>query len=52
MQNVAWPRMIVNVVKPIPEALIVALRAIPVTIPGRAIGRTSRNETVPRPKNE
>ena len=33
------------------KLLIVVLRAIAVTIPGSAIGRTSRNDTLLRPKN-
>ncbi len=43
--------MIVNRPKPVPASLIVAFRAMPVTIPGRAIGRTRTNDTVSRPKN-
>ena len=34
-----------------PDASIVALNAMPVTIPGRAIGSTNRNEIASRPKN-
>src|SRR5437667_8898277 len=50
MQNVAWPRTIVAVEKPIPEVRTVAFRASPVTIPGRAIGSTSEREKTSRPK--
>src|SRR6266498_3713085 len=52
MQNVAWPTATVNAEKPMAAVLIVALRAIPVTMPGRAIGSTNRKEMDSRPKNE
>src|SRR4029434_5839469 len=42
---------IVVIRKGIWKLLIVVLRAIAVTIPGSAIGRTSRNDTLLRPKN-
>src|SRR6476646_1561551 len=51
MQNVACPTTIVAVEKLIPAVLTVALRARPVTMPGRAIGRTSDSEKISRPKN-
>ena len=51
MQNVAWPTAIVNAENPMPVVLIVALSAMPVTMPGSAIGRTNRNEIASRPKN-
>ena len=51
MQNVAWPMMIANRPNGIPEAFTDEFRAIAVTIPGSAIGSTSRNETELRPKN-
>ena len=35
-----------------PNVTNVVRSAMPVTTPGRAIGRTSRNEIVWRPKNE
>src|SRR5689334_12711423 len=52
MQNVAWPTTIVAVDSVMPAVRAVALRARPVTMPGRAIGRTSDNENASRPKNE
>ena len=55
MQNVAWPTMIVQMLKETPKScppmLIVVLRAIPVTMPGSASGSTRRKDTVSRPKN-
>ena len=55
MQKVACPITIVVSPKPIPigsnTVLIVALSARPVTMPGSAIGSTTRNEIVSRPKN-
>ena len=54
MQNVAWPTMIVKRPSSTPNGSgrlrKVALSAIPVTIPGSAIGRMTRNEIVSRPK--
>src|SRR4029079_6605018 len=43
--------MIVGSPKVTPMVLKVAASAMPVTTPGRAIGSTSRNEIVSRPKN-
>src|SRR5436190_20712572 len=52
MQNVAWPTITVNRLRLMPSTWVkVSDRATPVTIPGRAIGRTTRNEIVSRPKN-
>src|SRR4029079_19614010 len=51
MQKVAWPTTIVAVEKLIPAVRTVALSARPVTMPGRAIGRTSDREKTSRPKN-
>ena len=39
MQNVAWPIMIVHRLKGIPWVLMPVRNAIPVTIPGSAIGK-------------
>src|SRR2546421_10750155 len=50
MQNVAWPITIVQYVSPTPQNVKNELRAIPVMIPGSAIGRTTRNDTASRPK--
>ena len=52
MQNVACPTMIVISPKLMPNVWNVELRAMPVTTPGSAIGRTSRKLTDSRPKNE
>src|SRR6188472_1149544 len=49
-QNVAWPVTIVHVESEMFPATKAELRAIAVTITGRAIGRTSKNETASRPK--
>ena len=51
-QNVAWPTMIVSSPKSMPNVTNEVRSAMPVTTPGRAIGRTSRNEIVCWPKNE
>ena len=51
MQKVAWPTMIVNMPSSMPTARNAVLSAMPVTIPGSAIGRMTRNEIVSRPKN-
>ena len=55
MQNVACPITIVQMLKLIPIGArtfrIVACSARPVTIPGSAIGRMTRNEMISRPKN-
>ena len=55
MQKVACPMTIVQMLKLIPIGSrtfrIVACRANPVTIPGSAIGRMTRNEMISRPKN-
>ncbi len=51
MQNVAWPTITVNRVRSTFRTCVnVAFSAIPVTIPGRASGRITRNDTVSRPK--
>ncbi len=50
-QKVAWPTMIVNNPRSTPNVRNVELRAMPVTIPGSAIGRITTNDTVSRPKN-
>src|SRR3954452_15200009 len=51
MQKVAWPTITVNRLRLMPRTWVkVSLRATPVTIPGSAIGRTTRNEIVSRPK--
>ncbi len=55
-QNVAWPITIVRVPKVIQltdssASEIEVRRAIPVTMPGRAIGNTTRTEIASRPKN-
>src|SRR5579863_9121724 len=49
-QNVAWPMTIVQIERLMWPAMKAELSAIPVTIPGNAIGRTSRNDTASRPK--
>src|SRR5438093_3648140 len=53
MQKVVCPRMIVRTPNGMgrTELLNVVLSAMPVKIPGNAIGRTSTNDTVFRPKN-
>ena len=51
MQNVAWPTITVNSDRSIPSTCVkVEFSAMPVTIPGSAIGRMIRNEIVSRPK--
>src|SRR3954453_5336041 len=51
MQNVAWPMITVANPSVIPSADVnVALSAIPVTIPGKVIGSTTRKLTTSRPK--
>ena len=51
MQNVAWPMMTVSRPSDTPSTCVnVAFSAMPVTMPGSAIGRTTRNETASRPK--
>src|SRR5437879_2003175 len=51
MQKVAWPITIVQRPKPGWRAVTKnEFNAIPVMIPGSAIGSTTRNETAPRPK--
>ena len=50
-QNVAWPTMIVSSPKSTPNVTNDVRSAMPVTTPGRAIGRTRKNEIVWRPKN-
>ena len=52
MQKVAWPTITVNRLRSMPRTCVkVSLSATPVTIPGSAIGRMTRNEIVSRPKN-
>src|SRR4030095_610994 len=51
MQNVACPTMIVQSPKVDCQNEKNELNAMPVMIPGNAIGRTKRNEIVSRPKN-
>src|ERR1700722_1581481 len=51
MQNVAWPRTIVQNEKEMSAKLKAERSAMPVTIPGRAIGSTKRSEIASRPKN-
>ena len=51
MQKVAWPTMTVNSVRSTPSTCVkVAFSAMPVTMPGSAIGSSTRNEIVLRPK--
>ena len=51
MQNVAWPTITVNSDRSTLSTCVkVALSAMPVTIPGSASGRMTRNEIVSRPK--
>ena len=51
MQNVACPTTIVHSDSRMPLKEKNDFSAMPVTMPGRAIGRSSRNETTSRPKN-
>src|SRR6476660_3197186 len=52
MQKVACATITVKRLRSIPNTWVkVLLRATPVTIPGSAIGRITRNEIVSRPKN-
>jgi hypothetical protein len=52
MQKVAWPMITVIRLRLIPSTWVKVLeKATPVTIPGRAIGRTTRKEIESRPKN-
>src|SRR5919198_907981 len=50
MQNVAWPITIVQRDGWIEPNEKNEFRAMPVITPGKAMGRTSRNETASRPK--
>src|SRR5919204_5025014 len=50
MQKVAWPMMIVVSEKLMPRLLKNEFSAMPVMIPGSAIGNTRMNDTVSRPK--
>ena len=50
-QKVACPIMIVHKEKFTPVVFIADRSAMPVMMPGSAIGRTSANDTVSRPKN-
>jgi hypothetical protein len=51
MQNVAWPTTMAR--KPSGKSICanVVDNAMPVTMPGRAIGNTTMNEIVSLPKN-
>src|SRR5262245_22363052 len=51
MQKVAWPITIVHSDRPIPQKTKNELSAMPVMMPGSAIGKTTANETVSLPKN-
>ena len=51
MQNVACPITIVVSENVSPEKLMNEFNAMPVMIPGSAIGSTNRNEIASRPKN-
>ena len=52
MQNVACPTITVNSVRSTCSTCVnVEFRAMPVTMPGSAIGRITKNEMVSRPKN-
>ena len=50
-QNVAWPTMIVISPKSKPTVRNAVFSAMPVTMPGRASGRTTTKHSVWRPKN-
>src|SRR3954454_1619011 len=50
MQKVACPTTIVRYDRSTPQKVKNELSAMPVRIPGSAIGSTSRNETASRPK--
>ena len=50
MQKVAWPITIVSSPKDSALKLMNEFSAIPVMIPGSAIGSTSTSETASRPK--
>ena len=50
MQNVAWPITIVHSEKSMSLKVKNEFSAMPVMIPGSAIGSTSRNEIASRPK--
>ena len=51
MQNVACPMTIVKSPSDTPSTWVkVELSAMPVTMPGSAMGSTTRNETASRPK--
>ena len=50
MQNVAWPMTRVANVSPPRNPVNSEFNAIPVTMPGSAIGSTSSSETASRPK--
>src|SRR5437763_723111 len=49
-QNVAWPTTIVQIENVMCPARNAELSAMAVTMPGSAIGKTSRNEIASRPK--
>ena len=55
MQNVACPTITVNSPSSTPSGCSMVRKAfdsaMPVTMPGSAIGRTTRSDTVSRPKN-
>src|SRR5579872_4581064 len=50
MQKVAWPTTIVSSEKLTPAKVMKEFSAIPVMIPGSAIGSTKMKETASRPK--
>ena len=50
MQNVAWPTMIARTPRGSPTVANVVLRAMPVTMPGSAIGKIRTKDTTSRPK--
>ena len=51
MQNVAWPRTMVQKLNGISSRLNAERSAIPVMMPGSAIGRMTSSDTASRPKN-
>ncbi len=50
-QNVAWPMMMVQMPNGTSPVLNAALSAMPVTMPGSAMGSSTSRLTVSRPKN-
>ena len=51
MQNVAWPRTMVQIEKSRPMMSKAERNDMPVMMPGSAIGRMNSSEIVSRPKN-